>query len=255
MSSSPSTSGTQSIDRAAAMLRRIAARHEHGVALRELVEGMGLDRTTAWRIASSLERQGLVARDARTRLYHLGIEALALGAAGMVRSPLVDLCRPAMKAMARLTDESVFLVLRSGDHSHCVHLEESGRPVRSFALNVGATRLMGLGVASIALLATLDAHELAEHFQRNEAEYRMHEVGLAKLQRWVAQTRSVGFSHVTATGMAGVGLQFRMGSCGNAAVSIVAPRARLPRTRVGEIIQVMQGQMARVLPQLAVPMP
>jgi DNA-binding IclR family transcriptional regulator len=243
--------GTQSIERTATLLRWIAAGHACGTTLRELVERTGLDRTTTWRIVSSLEHQGLVAKDARCGLYRLGIEAMALGAACMDRSPLTETCRPVMKTLARLSGDNVFLVVRSGDHSHCLHLEEGAHPVRSFALNVGATRLLGLGVASIALLATLTDEALAQHYQRHRGEYQTHEVGIAKLQRWVEQTRQRSHSHVSAGGVAGVGRQFRMGSCGNAAMSIIAPRARLPRTRAEELAQVMKLEIAKVLPQLA----
>ncbi|MEJ8827277.1 helix-turn-helix domain-containing protein [Variovorax humicola] len=242
--------GAQSIDRAAALLRWIAAGHGDGTALRDLVDRTGLDRTTAWRIVSSLEQQGLVAKDARSGLYRLGVESMALGLACMDRPPLTEACRPAMKALARLSGESVFLVVRSGDHSHCLHLEEGAHPVRSFPLNVGSTRLLGLGVASIALLATLTDEELAQHYQRHRAEYESHEVGIAKLQRWVVQTRQRSHSNAGAGGVAGVGVHFRMGSCGDAAMSIIAPRGRLPRPRAGELAQALAGEIGRLVPQV-----
>ncbi|WPG40111.1 IclR family transcriptional regulator [Variovorax sp. EBFNA2] len=242
--------GAQSIDRATALLRWIAAGHASGTALRELVQRTGLDRTTAWRIVSSLEQQGLVSKDADSGLYHLGIEAMALGATCMERSPLTQACRPVMKTLVRLSGDSVFLVVRSGDSSYCVHLEEGVHPVRSFALNVGGTRLLGLGVASIALLATLSDEALVHHYARHRDEYADHDVGLPKLQRWVSQTRQRGHSHIHAGGVAGVGLQFRMGSCGNAAMSIIGPKSRLPRSRVDELAQAMRHEIRRVLPQL-----
>lgn len=242
--------GAQSIERAGMLLRQIAAGHVSGTALRELVAQTGMDRTTTWRIVCSLERQGLVAKDGRSGLYHLGIEAMALGANCMSRPPLTQSCRPVMQALARLSGDGVFLVLRSGDYSHCLHLEEGAHPVRSFALNVGGTRLLGLGVASVALLATLDDETLMGHYQRHQVEYESHEVGLAKLQRWVIQTRQRGHSHVSAGGVAGVGVQFRIGSCGDAAMSIIAPRTRLSRVRGDELAQAMKREVERFLPQL-----
>ncbi len=243
--------GAQSIDRASALLRWIAREHVSGIALRDLVARTGLDRTTAWRIVSSLVNQGLVARDARSGLYHLGIEAMAWGAACMDRSPLVQACRPVMKSLARLSGDNVFLVLRSGDYSHCLHLEEGAHPVRSFALNVGGTRLLGLGVASIALLARLPEDALAQHYQRHREEYQSHELGLARLQRWAVQTRARGHSQIGAGGVAGVGLRFPMGSCGDAAMSIIAPRTRLSRARSEELARSMKSEIAGMLPQLA----
>lgn len=242
--------GAQSIERATTLLRWIAAGHASGTALRELVQRTGLDRTTTWRIVSSLEQQGLVSKDGDTGLYHLGIEAMALGATCMERSPLTQACRPVMKTLARRSGDSVFLVVRSGDSSYCLHLEEGAHPVRSFALNVGATRLLGLGVASIALLATFSDEALVHHYERHRDEYGEHDVGLPKLQRWVSQTRQYGHFQLRAGGVAGVGLQFRMGSCGNAAMSIIGPKSRLPRPRADELAQLMKDEIPRVLPRL-----
>ena len=226
MPSSPPVNGAQSVERAGALLRRIAAGHAEGVPLRRLVDDTGLDRTTAWRLVSSLAAQGLVHKDEATGLYHLGLEAAALGAACMDRSPLVRACLPAMKALARLSGDNVFLVVRSGDHSHCLHLEEGEHRVRSFALNVGGTRLLGQGVGSIALLARLGDDALVAHYWRHEAEYQADDVGLARLRRWAVQTRDCGHSYGSSGGVAGIGLGFRVGSCADAALSVIAPRSR-----------------------------
>lgn len=243
--SSRPVAGAQSVDRAVALLGRIAASHASGASLRELQEATGLDRTTAWRIVSALAHHGLAGRDEDSGRYHLGLEAMAWGMACMDRAPLVEACRPTMMALARMSGDNVFLVVRSGDFSHCLHLEEGRNVVRTFALNVGSTRLLGLGVASIALLARLDDEDLAVHFERHEAEYRSHEVGLAKLQRWVAGTRESGYSHVSAAGVAGVGVWFALGSCGDAAMSIIAPRSRLPRARGSELAAMISSEIAR----------
>ncbi len=219
------------------------AQSAEGVPLRRLVDDTGLDRTTAWRLVSSLAAQGLVHKDEATGLYHLGLEAAALGAACMDRSPLVRACLPAMKALARLSGDNVFLVVRSGDHSHCLHLEEGEHRVRSFALNVGGTRLLGQGVGSIALLARLGDDALVAHYRRHEAEYQADDVGLARLRRWAVQTRDCGHSYGSSGGVAGIGLGFRVGSCADAALSVIAPRSRLPRSRGAELALAMRREM------------
>ena len=54
--------GAQSIDRAMQLLQLMAAHHAQGIGLAQLVEATGLDRTTVYRIASSLVRSGMAAR-------------------------------------------------------------------------------------------------------------------------------------------------------------------------------------------------
>lgn len=236
--------GAQAIDRAAALLSLVARQHADGVALSELVVRAALDRTTTWRIASALERQGLLQRNEQG-LYRLGMTAMAMGAATMDRPPLVEQCRPVMKALARLSGDNVFLVVRHGDHSLCLHLEEGAHRVRSFPLNVGTTRLLGLGVASIALLARLSDDALAQHHARHDPEYQAHDVGLPRLLRWASATRKRGYSHVWAGGVAGVGMWLPLGTCGDAAMSVLAPRSRLPKERAGELALAMRHESRR----------
>lgn len=237
--------GTQSVSRALGLLDCIASSPREGVSLQQLQQSSGLDRTTAWRLVSALVQHGLAERDALSGHYRLGLQAMALGMASMREVPLVRACRPMMKALARMSGDNVFLVVRSGDFSHCLHLEEGSHVVPSFAMNVGSTRLLGLGVASIALLARLDDTALAAHFSTHEADYRSHDVGLAKLQRWVARTRESRYSFMSAGGVAGVGVWFPFGSCGEAALSIVASRGRLPRSRSQALAETIMREIAR----------
>lgn len=240
----PPRPGAQAIDRAGALLALVAQHHAGGLGLAQLVAHTRLDRTTAWRIASALERQGLLQRGG-DGLYRLGMTAMAMGAAAMDRPPLVEQCRPVMKALSRLSGDNVFLVVRHGDHSLCLHLEEGAHRVRSFPLNVGSTRLLGLGVASIALLARLSDEALAQHHARHDGEYQSHDVGLPRLLRWASETRKRGHSHVWAGGVAGVGMWLPLGTCGDAAMSILAPRSRLPKERAGDLASAMRHESRR----------
>jgi len=241
-----SVSGAQSVERAIALLHRIAASHAAGISLSELHQSTGLDRTTAWRIVSALAQHGLVAREAEHGRYRLGLQAMAFGMACMDRVPLVETCRPVMLALARLSGDNVFLVARIGDYSHCLHLEQGHNAVRSFALNVGATRLLGMGVASIALLARLDDGALQAHFARHQSEYDAQHVSLAKLRRWVASTHAHGYSRASGEGAAGVGRWFPLGSCADAAMSIIAPRAHLSPARGADLAALMARELARI---------
>lgn len=237
--------GAQSIDRAVQVLQQVAARHADGLALRELVQASGLDRTTTYRIASSLVQAGLLSRDEGTTQYRLGLEVMALGLASLQRPPLVAHSLPAMKALARRSGDPVFLVVRSGDYSHCLHLEEGVRPIHTFADTVGNLRLLGLGIPSFTMLARMEDAAVAAHHARHAAEYQAQRMSLTKLQRWVRQTRELGYAQVVAQGLGGVGMHFALGSCGDAALGIVTAAARIPRTRGPELATMMREELDR----------
>ncbi|WP_326541615.1 IclR family transcriptional regulator [Pseudorhodoferax sp.] len=241
----PLLRGAQSTARTLALLQRVARGHAEGVALRTLVADSGLDRTTAYRLLGALVQGGLVQREAGT-VYRLGDEALALGLAALQRPPLVERCLPVMRALARRSGEPVFLVVRAGDHSHCLHLEQGPRPVRAFADSVHRLVLLGLGTPSFTFLAHMDDAALAAHYARHAEAYAAQRMGLAKMQRLARQARAQGYAQINAQGVGGVGVRFVLGSCGEAALGIVAPAARLPRARGPAMAQLLLEELRRL---------
>lgn len=238
-----SASGAQSIGRATAVLRLLAAHHDEGIHLRQLVERTGLQRTTLHRILAALLAAGLAAREPRRPIYRLGIEAQAMGMAAMRRPPVVTRCRPAMQRLARRTGKGVFLVVRLGDHSHCVHFEPGAGDPPGFAENLGRTRLLGLGIPSFALLARMSDAEFAEHCARCRAEYLARGLTERKLARWMRLAREMGYALVNAQGLGGIGLHFALGSCGDAALGIVGA-SRLSRQAGEAWVRMMREELA-----------
>src|SRR4051794_34919825 len=80
----------QSVERAAALLRAVAAASGPSATATALAETVGLNRTTTWRILATLEQQGLVSLDRGTGRYALGFGLIDLagqaGGASLVRS-------------------------------------------------------------------------------------------------------------------------------------------------------------------------
>ena len=104
----------QSVDRAAVLLKAIASARQPPTAA-QLSELCGLNRSTVWRLLSTLERHGLVERDAVTQRYGVGCALLGVMATAD-HMPLVRRARPVLERLARETGETVSLAIakRSG---------------------------------------------------------------------------------------------------------------------------------------------
>jgi len=98
----------QSVQRAAALLEAIADSAEPQTAP-DLAERCGLNRSTAWRILTTLEEEGLVDRDAATNRYSVGHAIARLADAGADSLP--RLARPHLEDLARRTGETVSLAV------------------------------------------------------------------------------------------------------------------------------------------------
>ncbi len=79
----PGSTRVQSVERAAAVLRAVAAADGPAGSATALAEAVGLNRTTTWRILTTLEHERLVTHDAETGTYSLGFGLIDLaGQAG-----------------------------------------------------------------------------------------------------------------------------------------------------------------------------
>lgn len=224
--------GAQTVTRAMVLLKLIAAHHPTGVALGVLAQAAGLDRATAYRLATSLVESGMVERE--QRLYRLGLDAMQLGLAAMKGAPILDRCRPVMQRLARRTEDTVFLVVRNGDYGHCLHCEEGAFPVKALVLQVGGMRVLGIGSAGVTLLSMLDDGEIAALYARHTSEFTPHGLSLAKLRTLVTRARSAGLAKTDSLvneGVSGVGMRFEITPGNFAAVSVAAIRSRMQESR------------------------
>ena len=141
-----SVSGVGVLDKAVAVLDALEA---GPATLGDLVARSLLSRATAHRLASALERHGLVDRDGGGR-FVLGGRLADLGAAAMAGPSLAAAARVALEWLRDRTGESVQLYVPRGDERLCVVSLESPHSLRTI-VPVGAALPMDRGSAGRVL--------------------------------------------------------------------------------------------------------
>lgn len=241
------TTGAQSLRRALHLLRLIAAHQEEGVRLTQAMAATGLERSTAHRLLSCLVEEQFAERDPVGKVYRLGVDAMQMGFASMRRVPLVDACRPLMQRLARMSGDTVFLVIREGDYCLCLAREEGHFPVKVFTTDVGGRRLLGLGAGGLALMSRLSDSEIGHIFERHLGEFDQAGFSRSRLMQAVRRTRATGWSDIVDTltlGVSGVGATFAASTNTMAAISFGAITPRLPSARKKELAQLLIAQLA-----------
>ena len=241
------TAGAQSLRRSLQLLRLLAERQEDGAKLSEVMEASGLERSTAHRLLSCLVEERFAERDETNKAYRLGIDAMQLGFASMRRVPLVDTCRPLMQKLARMSGDTVFLVIRQGDYCLCLHREEGHFPVKVFTTDIGGRRLLGLGAGGLALMASLTDSEVERIFERHVDDYAQAGFTRERLRQAVRSTRSAGHADIVdtlTTGVSGVGCTFAASPGTLAAISFGAISPRLPPKRKREMAQLLKTELS-----------
>jgi len=106
--------GTQSVRRAIALLKVFSEeRPEWG--LSELARAARLNKTTAYRLLTALEAEGMVTRSSLTDAWRLGNGAIAMGALALRSNDLMTAARPELETLVRETGETASLEVLVGD--------------------------------------------------------------------------------------------------------------------------------------------
>jgi DNA-binding IclR family transcriptional regulator len=247
-----SSSGTQSISRAAALLRVIATRNAAGLRLSELVTATGLERPTARRILQGLIDEGMVRQAPETRRYFLGPALFELGLAA---SPGLDprgLCTESLERIAAQTGDTVFLTIRSAFDSVCLDRREGSYPVRALTVEIGARRALGSTAGGIALLMTLPEDEAERIIEANTLRLpRYGTLNAARLRKMVARGRTLGYalnSDDIIPGVSGVAIALpTIPALPAMALSLAAISSRLGPERQREVVAVMRAEVDVVL--------
>jgi len=210
-----------------------------------VVQLSGLERSTAHRLLSSLMEEQFVEREAGSRRYRLGMDAMQLGFAALRRVPMLDTLRPFAQRLARISGDTVFMVVRSGDHALCLLRESGSFFVKVFTMDEGERRLLGIGSAGLALLAGLPDAEIAAIYARHASTYAQIGKDKNTLLRDVAQTRKKGYSETIDTitpGVSGVGAAFTISELTTVAFSLGAINSRLDATRRTEMGRLLRHE-------------
>ncbi len=156
--------GVQSVDRALTILEQLARGGEAGVT--EIAAGLGVHKSTAFRLVATLESHGMVEQTADRGKYRLGVGILRLAGATSARLDLVQEARPLCRQLAADTGETVNLAVLS--ERSALYLDQVagssalqshnwvGQHIPLHATSNGKVLLSGLDDAALdALLGTL----------------------------------------------------------------------------------------------------
>lgn len=249
-------SGTQSIDRAIGLLLQVGRADAEGARLTDLVASSRLAKPTVSRVLGALVRAGLLDQDKASRRYHLGPESYVLGTLSARRFGIHAQAMDGLTRLSQATGDTTFLSVRRDLHVVCLHREEGLFPIRSHVLQVGDRHPLGVGAASLAMLAALPDDEVAGVLKANaatiEEKYAAYSPRL--LRDAVARTRRDGYAlnpGLLMKGSWGIGVAVR-GADGRptGALSLAAIESRLDDARRRELVPMLQHE-ARRLEQLS----
>jgi DNA-binding IclR family transcriptional regulator len=221
--------------------------------LAELVRATGLNKTTAYRLLTALEAEGLVERG-NGEGYRLGPELLALGSRALGAPDLREAARGELLALAKKTRETAHLEVRVGVEtlildealgSHRVGATPSvGTRWPAHATSTGKVLLAALSDADLDALLISPLPALTPRTITDPAALRR------ELQRVRARGYATGIEELEPGFMAvAVPVHTRDGQVA-AALGIGGPRVRLDPERLSSIARTLPAHAARITERL-----
>ena len=251
--------GTQLIDRAVAVLRALEGNSDAGCRISDVAAAAELSVPTTHRIVAALERHGLVEWTGRPRLVRLGLRLFALGAAAADDTGLRRICRPALLRLAGETEETVLLVARSGLDTIRVDRQTGRYVVETSVRNAGGSLPLGVGSASLAIMAYLPPKELEAIIGVNTKRYAAYGVSVDTIRSHLSQCLRDGYvvtDGMLIEGIAGVAMPIRPPRRDvTTAIAINLTSARLTPAWKATLLQRLRDEVAQVEAQLSAPLP
>ena len=174
-------------------MRAVATHEPIGSSTSELARAVGLARPTAHRLLVSLQRDGMVDRDANGR-WLLGPELYLLGSAAARRYDVTSLVQPVIRRLAMQTEESAFFSARRGNETVCLVREDGSFPIRSHVLHEGLRLPLGVASAGIVILAFMPRPEVERYLATLDlTEAYGDEHAAAAVEERLAETRRTGY--------------------------------------------------------------
>lgn len=243
-------SGTQSIQRVIRILTFLSAQQRTGekrtgARLNQIATEMDLELPTAHRMLKCLVAERMLAFDPATREYRLGTLLYELGLAAIPTFDIRALCQPAITRLAARVGDTFIVTARSEFDGVCVARQEGPYPIKTFTVDVGTRRPLGIGAGGLAILAALPDDEVASVVAANALRLRKYDTTTSALKAMVGSCRRTGYAVrdveiADVPGVRAIGVPvFDPNGRAVAALSVVSIAQRLARPRQQEIVALM----------------
>lgn len=163
-----------SLSKALALLVVVAERSQKGVSLSAAAARTGLHVATAHRLLAALVDENFLNFDPYTKRYFLGLmpyEIVNPAGPDLEFLQLRKTLRPSLERAQRTLGGLINLSVPSQGESLCIDVIEGRAPVLVSTLKVGARRPLGVGAASLALLAAQPADAQGAIIAREAERY------------------------------------------------------------------------------------
>ena len=241
MSSKQTTQRLSTVDNAMSLLALFLKYESLG--LIDIERETGVSKTAAFRLATTMADRGFLVKDVKTKQYHLGPILFQLVYKLQVND-IVTISEPFIQELANLTNESIYLSIRSGYSYIFLSGVNSNYPVKVTS-PFGDELELHLGAAGKLHMAYMAASHLKQYFKKTKLKTYNPTISMNEqlIQKELEQIKEKGYS--VSLGEAfpdSAGFSVPLWGLGEepiAALSILLPMTRITTEKQHELINLL----------------
>ncbi|AQS85799.1 MAG: IclR family transcriptional regulator C-terminal domain-containing protein [Acetobacter aceti] len=223
---------SQNSDRAALVLIALGECGRRGLALRDLAEIVGAEKSSVHRTLLALRKHSLVTQSTQRGRYRLGPAAFSLGHRRTTPVERIQQWKPYLVALAKEFHASAFLLERSGLDAIITDMAitDSALPILG-SDGLGGRLPLGYGLGGMVILACQEPDNRMAIIAANQHRYGELGLDLEKIHECIDQVKKLGYDYrrnAVINGVSGVSMPIREsdGSC-SAAITVSKPTASM----------------------------
>jgi DNA-binding IclR family transcriptional regulator len=222
-----------------------------GLTLAELTHGLGLPKTTVYRLLQALVKHNFLRKDDLTKVYRLGPALLILGVDSRNQWDAHDIALPHLRQLARAANETVALSVLHRDTAFCLETVESGRST-PFWVRIGREMEFHCTAAGKVILAHQPDEEIDRILrQRPLTTHTSRTItDVSKLKKHLEQVRLQGYA--LCDGEVEVGVRaiaaaiMQRGNRTIGSVTIIAPAERLDKRSIALVLPHLRDTVRQI---------
>ncbi len=185
----------QSVDRALTLLEHIGSHFDEHLGLAELSELINVDRSSVFRLLTTLMKHGLIRQEDSRKTYQLGFGVYKLASALHEQLKITDVVSRFLKELAAYSTENAHLAVRSARQAVFIDRERGGMAI-STNTNIGDTEELYCTAVGKCLICQMSEQEIEELYRRTPlTAYTERTItGFDKLAEELALVRQQGFA-------------------------------------------------------------
>src|SRR3712207_1961400 len=238
----------QSVDRAITVMELLSRRGWSGVT--EVANELGINKSTAYRLLTTLRDRGLVEQDAATEKYRLGFGLVLLASAVTAGLDVLRCAQPVCERLSEKTQETVTVAVLEDDDAVIIHQTVS----RSSALSVdwtGRHTPLHATAAGQIFLSHMPEDQLRRILSsplERFTEYTILDPATLEERAWETRDRGYGYTiEELEVGLNAVGAPVHSSDgVVVATVSVSGPAFRLPAEGIPEAAELVKDAASEI---------